>query len=152
MTKLPSNYCSHPLSSILQKTEPECVARNIMIILKRTGNVWRELSEQEYQLEREKDAATDNRGGYSSFELYWFRKVIEHCTSSDRADVFCKNWYRDTTDPVEKQTIPIEQGRDAWFINKKISDNPYSENTSEYKMWEKGYKDEEWKYNYQTGG
>lgn len=37
----PSDFLKHPYDSVLQHTEDEIVARNIMVILNRTGNEFR---------------------------------------------------------------------------------------------------------------
>lgn len=78
---------TQPMGSVLQKSEAETVARNIMVILNRTGNEWRELTPKEYQEERMKDR------DWWSGELSYFDKVIAYCKSPDIADLFCKNWY-----------------------------------------------------------
>lgn len=40
-TMKPSDFLKHPYDSVLQHTEDEIVARNIMVILNRTGNEFR---------------------------------------------------------------------------------------------------------------
>lgn len=82
----PSNYLRHPYDSILQKTESEIVARNIMVILSRTGNKFRCLSWEEYDSERQKD------GGPNWSEKLHFEKVANYCASSKAANRFCKDW------------------------------------------------------------
>jgi hypothetical protein len=47
----PSDFMRHPYDSIYQHMETEIVARNIMVILSRTGNTWRKLTWDEYQSE-----------------------------------------------------------------------------------------------------
>lgn len=84
----PSNYTSMPIFSVLQKSEAEIVARNIMIILKRTGNVWRNLSWDEYREERIKD------GQFTMGEETYYNMVIGHCQSPETANLFCKNWHK----------------------------------------------------------
>lgn len=84
--KLPSNYCIKPWNSVLQKSEAETVARNIMAILNRTGNTWRELSFVEYEKERLKD------GNYSSIEQQYFNEVIGYCKSPGTAILFSDSW------------------------------------------------------------
>ena len=44
----PSDFRKHPLDSILQNTESEIVARNIMVILARTGDEFRLMEWDEY--------------------------------------------------------------------------------------------------------
>lgn len=55
MNITPSQFLNFPFNCIHQKSEFETVARNIMVILFRTGNVFRELSFEEYKEERMKD-------------------------------------------------------------------------------------------------
>ena len=82
----PSDFCSHPFNSILNKWEPERIARNIMIILKRTGNTFRELSWEEYRKERSKD------GGFGYNEKRHFDTVNIFCKNQDTAKTFCAHW------------------------------------------------------------
>lgn len=91
--KKPSNYTKQPMGSVLQKSEAETVARNIMVILWRTGDEWRDLSIDEYKEERMKD------GGWSAFEEHYFNDVLPYCKSPDTAALFCKGWYRETVKP-----------------------------------------------------
>ena len=92
----PSDFTEQPWSSIFYKSEPETIITNIMVILKRTGNIWRELSEEEYIKEREKD------GGYGSSELQYFRQVVEYTTSAVKASRVSKSWAKiyDTHNPI----------------------------------------------------
>jgi len=83
----PSDFHKFPYDSILQNTEHEIVARNIMVILARTGNTFRSLSWEEYELERMKD------GGFSGVEFSFFEKVVGYCSSEFEARGFCSNWY-----------------------------------------------------------
>ena len=85
----PSNYTTHPVESIVGKWEAEKIARNIMVILSRTGNEWRQLSWQEYQEERQKD------GGFTQMEQSYFEQVVSYCTSAEDANRFCSSWHRD---------------------------------------------------------
>jgi len=82
----PSNYTSQPWNSVLQKSEAETVAGNIMKILAKTGDTWRELTWEEYKEERIKD------GGFSESEKHYFEKVIPYCKSEDTANLFAKDW------------------------------------------------------------
>lgn len=84
--KKPSDFLKHPYDSVLQHTEDEVVARNIMVILKRTGNTWRPLSVDEYEKERMKD------GGYTGLEIRSFEKVRSYCESAERAESFSPAW------------------------------------------------------------
>lgn len=56
----PSNFLSRPMGSILQNIESEIVARNIMVILNRTGNKFRPIEWNEYVDERLKDGSFTN--------------------------------------------------------------------------------------------
>lgn len=75
-----------PMSCIFRKAEHEIIAQNIMTILSRTGNEFRDLSWEEYKQERLKD------GNFSEREKIFFDEVIEYCSSSDKAETFSKNW------------------------------------------------------------
>ena len=62
---LPATFTNYPWSSVLQNHESEMIARNIMIILTRTGNEFRELTWDEYKTERLKDGQfTENEKRY----------------------------------------------------------------------------------------
>lgn len=82
----PSDFTSHPFSLVLQNCEAEVVARNIMVILERTGNTFRPLLWDEYKAEREKD------GHFTEREREYFDKVIKYCKSADTARCFSKGW------------------------------------------------------------
>lgn len=83
----PSDFAKiKPMDSVLRKSEAETVAQNIMVILKRTGDEFRELTFDEYTYERLKD------GGYSDAEVSYFDKVIKFCKSADAARCFSKAW------------------------------------------------------------
>ena len=76
----------YPWSSVLRKAEYEIVAQNIMKILSRTGNVFRELSFDEYKLERAKDCKLGN------FEKEAFDIVVGYTISAYNARMFCHGW------------------------------------------------------------
>lgn len=82
----PSNFKEQPYDSVLQKSECETIARNIMVILHRTGNEWRELDWEEYMAERKKD------GGFSHSEREYFDRVIPYCKSAELAKSFSPKW------------------------------------------------------------
>jgi hypothetical protein len=82
----PENFTSYPWSSILQKSESETIAQNIMVILNRTGNKFRTLSFEEYKSERIKD------GNFSEREKGYFDDVIKYCGDAESALQFCKGW------------------------------------------------------------
>lgn len=89
--KLPSDFTRAPWNSVLQKSEAETIAANIMVILKRTGNTWRELTWDEYKKERLADAKTD-RSHFTEGEKYYFNLVIQYCKSPETAAIFCPDW------------------------------------------------------------
>lgn len=86
MKTKPSDFTNEPHNSVLQKSEAETIAQNIMVILKRTGNEFRELSFEEYKKEREKD------GNFHIIEKGFFEQVIGYCKSPDTAKLFSKRW------------------------------------------------------------
>lgn len=92
----PSDFKNFPSSSRLQKVEAEIVATNILVILGRTGDEWRELSEQEYETERKKD------GNWSPAELDYFRKVRDFTVSPEAARLFSPYW-KDDFDKYKQQ-------------------------------------------------
>jgi hypothetical protein len=82
----PFDFCEKPWSSIFYKSEPESILRNIMVILYRTGNTWRELPEEEYISERQKD------GHFTTSELPYFREVLPYTINAVKASRVSKNW------------------------------------------------------------
>jgi len=86
----PSNFTSFPFGSVLQNSESETIALNIMKILKRTGDEFRSLSWEEYKSERLKD------GNFSDREHPIFEKVIRYCKSADTAILFSEEWNNDS--------------------------------------------------------
>lgn len=86
MKQNPSDFTNYPWNSIFQNSECEVVARNIMIILKRTGNSFRKMTRGEYQSEREKD------GEFTISELDIFDKVFPYCKSKHTAVLFSDEW------------------------------------------------------------
>ena len=82
----PADFCVYPWSSVTKNSESETVAVNIMKILKRNGNTWRELPFEEYEEERKED------GDYSEREKYIFEGVRGYCKSVDTATLFSKTW------------------------------------------------------------
>jgi hypothetical protein len=91
----PSNFTGRPWDSVLRNTESEYIAANIMRILKRTGNTFRELTWDEYKTERLKDE------GFDECEHRFFNRVIGFCKSEDTARNFCKNWYEELPKDTE---------------------------------------------------
>lgn len=82
----PSDFTNQPYNSALQKTEAEIVARNVMVILKRTGNEFRKLTWEEYTEERKKD------GNFTESEKQYFDKVIPYCEAPMTARLFSPEW------------------------------------------------------------
>ena len=67
----PSDFSAeYPWSCVFETAEHEIVAMNVMKILKRTGNEFRDLSFDEYKIERLKD------GNFSGIEEGYFNEVI----------------------------------------------------------------------------
>lgn len=86
MKTLPSQFTNYPWNCVFKKAECEIVAKNIMLILKRTGDVFRELTYEEYEQERKKD------GKYSDSEKRFFDQVAPFCKSAEEAKSFSKEW------------------------------------------------------------
>ena len=84
--KKPSDFRTYPWNSVLQNSESEIIAQNIMIILWRTGNVFRSMDWEEYKNERLKDS------NFSEKEKSVFVKVMPYCTTSEKAKSFSKEW------------------------------------------------------------
>jgi len=82
----PSDFTACPWSCIFNKSEYETIAQNIMVILKRTGDKFRKLTFKEYKKERKKD------GNFTGSEEEYFDKVIDYCSSSEKAKTFSKVW------------------------------------------------------------
>jgi len=96
----PADFIKHPWDSVLRKTDAEVVAVNIMVILKRTGNTWRDLTWEEYCTERFKD------GGLTLAEQDYFTQVIRFCRSEIGARLFSKEWAKVAERPEEPFSIP----------------------------------------------
>jgi hypothetical protein len=84
--KQPSDFTTKPWSSVFRKCEAETIAANIMVILKRTGNQWRELPYAEYEFERRKD------GGFTDSEMAYFDQVRPYTVSAEKAAMFSPTW------------------------------------------------------------
>jgi hypothetical protein len=82
----PSNFTKTAYDSVLKNSESETVARNIMVILSRTGDKFRLLSWDEYKTERTKD------GNFTESEKQYFDRVVGFCVSAESAKAFCPNW------------------------------------------------------------
>jgi hypothetical protein len=75
------------MGSVARKSEAETVARNIMFILKATGDEWRSLTWDEYKMERQ-----TNGQGFSEKEKPYFEQVVGYCVSEQTARLFCSGW------------------------------------------------------------
>lgn len=82
----PSNFKAFPMGSVMQKSEAETIAHNIMVILSRTGDNFRSLTWDEYKEEREKD------GNFSEGENIYFYQVINYCISPEAARLLSPVW------------------------------------------------------------
>jgi hypothetical protein len=82
----PSQFNKHPYDSAANNAESEVVARNIMVILGRTGDQFRQLTWEEYKSERIKD------GNFTEREKQYFQVVVQHCASAENALRFCPHW------------------------------------------------------------
>lgn len=71
---------------MLKNNESETVARNIMVILSRTGNNFRLLGWEEYKQHRMND------GNFSDVEKEYFDKVAGFCVAEESALAFSENW------------------------------------------------------------
>ena len=83
----PSDFTRFPMGSALQKNECEVVAHNIMVILRRTGDKFRELGWREYRKERLSD------GNFTESEEAYFNQVIDYCASPATAKLFSRSWH-----------------------------------------------------------
>lgn len=88
----PSDFKGFPMASVLQNCESEIVACNIMTILKRTGDEFRELTIDEYVKERNKD-----KEKYSKREEDYFDNVKGYFKSADTAVLFSPVWKEEST-------------------------------------------------------
>lgn len=82
----PSQFMKHPYDSVFANFEKEVVARNIMVILKRTGDTFRELSWEEYRTERLKDK------GFHESEIVAFDSVVGYTITEENARQFSLEW------------------------------------------------------------
>ena len=82
----PSSFTCYPWNSVFKNAESEIVAQNIMKILKRTGDTFRNLTVEEYEAEREKD------GNFSTVERELFKRVLPYCKSADTATLLSPDW------------------------------------------------------------
>jgi hypothetical protein len=88
--KRPSDISrEHPWNSVFENWEHEQIASNIMKILKRTGDTFRELSFGEYKDERVKDGAD---AGAVDREQGYFERVLKYTVSAEMAARFSPSW------------------------------------------------------------
>lgn len=76
------------MSSIYQNCEREIVARNIVTILAREGDTWRQLDEKTYVKHRKKD------GEWSEGERFIFQEIVGDITSFIDAVALSPSWAR----------------------------------------------------------
>jgi hypothetical protein len=88
MTLKPSNFLNRPFNSVMNNTEHEIIARNVMVILSRTGDEWRSLSWEEYEAERTKDGAKL----INTMERPYFDRVVGFCVAPESAEAFAPGW------------------------------------------------------------
>ena len=81
----PSDFMIQPWSSVFGKSENETIARNVMVILSRNGNEWRDLSFNEYSKERIEDGVSE---WALNAEKRYFMEVVEYCKSPEAAATF----------------------------------------------------------------
>ena len=82
----PSDFTRTAFDSVLKNSECETIARNIMVILSRTGNQFRLLSWDEYKEQRTKD------GNFTESEKQYFDRVVGFCVAAESAKAFCPSW------------------------------------------------------------
>jgi hypothetical protein len=94
MSKTPKHFTDKPWGSVFQNTETELVAMSIMRILWRTGDAWRPLTYQEYELERLKDINKDGHrmdvGDLNEESM--FERCMPYCKSPDTAALLSPTW------------------------------------------------------------
>ena len=81
----PSHFKAQPWNSLYGKLEAEIIARNIMVIRARRGDIW-PLSWEQYREERQKD------GNFSELEKGYFDEVIALIPDAIGAVRFSPTW------------------------------------------------------------
>lgn len=84
----PSDFLDNPMGSVKNKSEYETIARNIMVILSKTGDIFRKLSWVEYYTFRLKDDKKHN----INEEKKYFEEVVNYCESEKTARLFSPIW------------------------------------------------------------
>lgn len=110
----PSDFNYHPFSSVFQNTEHEIVARNVIVILKNTGDQWRNVTIQEYEEYRKKD------GNYSISEKRYFEDVIPYLNSADKAELFSPSW------KTQDYIVYKRNNGKAYVVEKHYYDNTHT--------------------------
>lgn len=87
----PSDFITNPYGSKLGDSQAETVAVNIMVFLKRIGDVWKKLSWEEYAFERRSDNPCLEEKELNLEEEH-FNKVISYCESAEKAKTFSISW------------------------------------------------------------
>jgi hypothetical protein len=83
----PSGFSSiFPYASIKGECNHEVIAKNIMVILSKTGDTFRLLTWKEYKKARKKD------GDFNEREERYFDRVVESCSSEEEARIFSSAW------------------------------------------------------------
>ncbi len=96
-------FTLYPIDSVIQNGESEIVALNIIKILKRSGDKFRELSWPEYEAERKKD------GGFSENEKDYFYNVQYLCKGLKKDIVgFSSVWANSYNKNLDLQNKQLE--------------------------------------------
>ena len=82
----------YPWDSVFHNSGRESSAINIMVILGRTGNTFRELSWEEYLAERIKDGGGDTYNYQHGSESDLFPEVVKYTKSAETAQLFSTAW------------------------------------------------------------
>lgn len=88
----PSVFHMRPWNSSFGKMEPEMVAENIMLILKRTGDTFRKLTWEEYKAERVKDLKDGDMPESVDCERKYFDQVSMCCVTVETTANFSHRW------------------------------------------------------------
>lgn len=93
----PSIFKSFPWESILQKSEDEQIAQNIMIIRARLGDKW-DITWDEYKKEREKDGGW----GCAYSEERYFKELMKQIPDVLGAIAFSPTWAKAARKALKK--------------------------------------------------
>ena len=100
----PSNFKTWPWSCVFKNAEHEQVALNIITILARTGNEWREMLWPEYLAEGIKDGG--NAGHIQRTEQDCFYDVAPYTVSAEAAATFSPTWSNVALGPINPPPFP----------------------------------------------